>query len=134
MEHVKPTPPGLSCNKFCTWYFLLKFFLFLLGVLTVSIPQSTYTEDYSNTVTLDCVISGTPAATRVYWEATKNGVTTQIEVTNSTKYSGSSISTPSLTITNAISEDEGVYKCFAENVFGLAESNQTTLDIVPGSK
>ncbi|CAC5393170.1 HMCN [Mytilus coruscus] len=100
------------------------------SVLTVNIPQSTYREDYSDTVTLECIISGTPAATRVYWEATKNDVTTQIEVTNSIKYSGSSISTPSLTISNAILEDEGVYKCFAENVVGLAESNPTTLDIV----
>jgi hypothetical protein len=99
----------------------------------VDIPQSNYKVDYSNIVTLECIVSGTPAATRVYWEFEKDGVTTEIDMSNSVKYTGSTVGTPSLTINNAVLEDEGVYKCFAINIVGLGESNPTTLDVV-GSK
>jgi hypothetical protein len=49
------------------------------------------------------------------------------------KYSGSTVSTPSLTITNAQNSDEGNYVCYATNLAGTGSSSQTFLDVV-GSK
>jgi hypothetical protein len=52
----------------------------------------------------------------VFWQHTRNGVTTQILIANSAgKYSGGTVATPSLTINNAVFEDDGQYQCFAQN-------------------
>ena len=52
---------------------------------------------------------------------------------NNNKYSGSTVQTPSLTITGATAGDEGNYVCSATNSVGTATSSDTFLDVV-GSK
>lgn len=52
---------------------------------------------------------------------------------STTKYSGSTVGEPSLTINNANSNDETFYICYASNSVGTGQSSQTYLDVV-GSK
>lgn len=60
-----------------------------------------------------------------------NGVFTDLQSSN--RYTGSSVSNPSLTITNTVAGDIGDYKCYATNSVGTGESAQTLLNVV-GSK
>lgn len=53
--------------------------------------------------------------------------------TANNKYGGSTVSSPSLTISNAVVADEGYYVCYAENSVGTGQSSQTFLDVI-GSK
>ncbi|XP_063428592.1 hemicentin-1-like isoform X15 [Mytilus trossulus] len=106
-------------------------FLDVIGnILTVTIQQSQYSVTIGQTVTLGCTVTGSPAATNVYWQKTVNNVVTTISSnTNTNKYSGSIVSTPSLTIFNADQSDEATYVCFATNGVGLGQSTQTFLDV-----
>jgi hypothetical protein len=82
---------------------------------------------------MKCTITSNPTHTSVYWQRISNGVTQTITVTNNNKYSGSSVTTPSLTIFNTDSNDEGDYICFATNSVGTGQSSRGTLDVT-GSK
>lgn len=104
------------------------------GVPTVLLSKTTETVVFGSTVIIVCTISSQlPAATRVFWQFTKNSQTTQIEVSTSQgKYSGSTVNTPSLTITNTDFNDEGRYQCFAENAVGIGQSDTLVLGISGG--
>ena len=82
-------------------------------------------------MTLTCTVTANPAHTTVYWQKIVNSVATTVSVNN--RYSGSTVSTPSLTITNAEQSDEGFYVCYATNSIGTGNSQQTFLDVI-GSK
>ena len=70
----------------------------------------------------------------MYWQRTINGQTTQITTgTNTNKYSGSTVNTPSLTINNVAQSDTGSYRCLADNVIGTGQSQITVLNVA-GSK
>lgn len=71
--------------------------------------------------------------TSVFWQHTRNGVTTHILIANSAgKYSGGTVATPSLTINNAVFEDDGQYQCFAQNLVGIGQSVELNLNIAGG--
>ena len=102
--------------------------------MSVVVPQSQYSANYGQSVTLVCSVSGTPAATSVYWQKVKNGQTTTINTnSNSNKYSGVTLQNPSLTISNVDNSDEATYTCFGVNSIGTGQSQQTVLSIL-GSK
>ena len=82
-------------------------------------------------VTLGCTVSANPTHTTVYWRKIVNGVPQALPTDN--RYSGSTVSNPSLTISNLMSGDIGNYKCYATNSVGTGESAQTYLNVV-GSK
>ncbi|XP_052061302.1 hemicentin-1-like [Mytilus californianus] len=110
-------------------------FLDVLGdILTVIIPQSQYQNDFGTNATLTCLVTGSPAATNVYWtKSHAGGTSTNIDMTNTNKYSGSSVNNPSLVISNVGTNDEGDYVCWATNAVGTAQSSSTNL-IISGSK
>ena len=109
-------------------------FFNLIGVPTVQVQQSSYSVTTGNTVTLVCTVTSNLAITNVQWQRNVNGgITTITSNTNTNKYSGSTTTTPSLTIFNAASSDVGTYTCFASNNVGTGQSTTTTLSVT-GSK
>lgn len=104
------------------------------GPPVVSIAQSSYSVNIGNSITLFCTVSATPPEFNVYWtRAVNNQQEEVISTTNSGKYSGSTVSSPSLVIFNTDLNDIALYRCHAENSVGIGQSNTTTLTVV-GSK
>jgi len=60
-----------------------------------------------NPVTLGCSVQANPMHTTVVWRDMMNGVATDLPA--SSRYSGSTVSNPSPSITNAHSSDLGIY-------------------------
>jgi hypothetical protein len=100
----------------------------------VNILSSTYSVNVGSSVTLQCTVSANPIHTTVYWKRITNEVSTDVNVfTNSNRYGGSTVNSPSLIISNAVTSDEGFYVCYATNSVGTGQSSQTYLDVA-GSK
>ena len=77
-----------------------------------------------------CTVTSNLAINNVYWQRNVGGTITTIQsTTNTNKYSGSTSSSPSLTIFNVASSDLGTYTCFASNIVGTGQSSTTTLVI-----
>ena len=89
----------------------------VVGPPTVVLPETHQVNVGSNNI-LDCTVNGVPEVTAVYW--TKEGVV--ININDNSRYTGSSVNEPSLTITNAKSKDIGIYSCCAVNSY----NNQAT--------
>ncbi|XP_033751408.1 hemicentin-1-like isoform X5 [Pecten maximus] len=98
------------------------------SVPNVQVAQPSYSVTKGGTITLACTVTGIPAATSVAWKRTSGGTETVVS-TATTKYSGSTIATPSLTITGAASEDAATYVCTATNSVGEGRSTQTSLSV-----
>ncbi|XP_052103257.1 hemicentin-1-like [Mytilus californianus] len=98
---------------------------------TVTVTLSNYNTNIGGTVILGCTVDATPAATNVYWQRIINNQQQSIDTTSSnSRYSGSTVSSPSLVITNAQSLDEGNYICYATNSIGTSNSQQTYLNVL----
>lgn len=94
------------------------------------IPQDQYKFDVGTDATLECRVTGSPTATKVYWTKSQAGGASQtINMTDTNKYSGSSLTSPSLVIRNAQSSDDGTYRCWATNAVGTAQSSPTKVTI-----
>lgn len=64
------------------------------------------------------------------WQKNIAGIITSITSTTDTnKYTGSTVSTPSLTILSTELADTGSYTCFASNSVGTGQSTVTTLTV-----
>jgi len=98
--------------------------------LSVSMYNSKYTVFSGETVTLGCKIDGSPSAIVVYWTKTRGNVNEKI-LTNNTKYSGSAVNTPSLTIYDVDQGDDGIYICYAISTVGSFNSSKMFLDVIP---
>lgn len=108
--------------------------MFPTAIPTVTISPSTYSVTTGQSVTLSCTVSSNLAITSVQWQRNIGGtITTITSTTNTNKYSGSTVSTPSLTIFSSNSGDAGTYTCFATNSVGTGQSNAATLSVT-GSK
>ena len=105
----------------------------MTDVPVVNVQQLTYSTNIGQDITLGCSVTANPTQTDVYWQRTVNGQTTRISTTNSNKYSGSTVTTPSLTIANVQQSDAGTYRCLADNVIGTGQSQLTVLNVA-GSK
>ena len=102
---------------------------------TVQVQQPSYSVTTGNSVTLICTVSSSLPITSVQWQRNIGGSITAINSnTNTSKYSGSTTTTPSLTIFNAASSDVGAYTCFASNSEGRGQSKTTTLSVIVQSK
>ncbi|GFR66575.1 hemicentin-1 [Elysia marginata] len=87
---------------------------------TVTVPEGTAES------TLLCTVSGNPAVNNVYW--LRNGALVDT-VASPAKYSGSSLSTPSLTIRDLVRGDSGQYVCAAVNSIGATNSQTVTVTV-----
>ncbi|XP_071176354.1 cell adhesion molecule CEACAM6-like [Mytilus edulis] len=102
-----------------------------------TIPKSTYNQLPGKQIILGCSVSSPNSPIQqVQWTLTNYGgqVTDHILVSTSNgKYSGSTTSSPSLTINNVASTDQGTYSCKARNLVGTSRNNPTTTLTVTGS-
>ncbi|XP_069133119.1 mucin-22-like isoform X2 [Argopecten irradians] len=98
------------------------------AVPTVTVAQSAYSTTTGTSVTLTCTVSSATTVTTVFWQRTIGGNTITLTIDN-VNYSGSSPSTPSLTVIAADSGDVGSYTCFAVNSAGTGNSAATTLSV-----
>lgn len=105
----------------------------ITGVPTVTTGSGS-TVYVGDNATVTCIVSGTPAATSVSWQRTINSVTMTVNLNNFSKYSGGTLTTPSLSIFNVSKEDEGSYSCQATNVIGTGQSVTSAFLSVIGSK
>ena len=105
---------------------------FIVDIPVVNVLSNQYSVNIGSSVTLECTVVASPTHTTVYWERNVNGVSTRI-TTGTGKYTGSTVSNPSLTVNNADNSDEGFYICFATNSVGTGQSSNTYLDVL-GSK
>ncbi|XP_069133871.1 basement membrane-specific heparan sulfate proteoglycan core protein-like [Argopecten irradians] len=98
------------------------------AVPNVQVAQTSYSVLKGGTITLVCTLTGAPPATSVVWKRTSGGTETAVSTTLA-NYSGSTVSTPSLTITGAASVDAATYVCTATNSVGDGRSGQTSLSV-----
>ena len=83
-------------------------------------------EGQSNTIT--CSVSSISVITDVTWiktTAVGNEIVSVVGVDG--KFSGGTLSDPSLTINNIAKSDEGTYMCRAKNCFGTTSSEYSVL-------
>jgi hypothetical protein len=100
-------------------------------VPVVTVTNPSYSINIGNTVTLDCTVTANPTENNVYWQKIVNGITSTINSgTNTNKYGGSTVQSPSLQIFNTDQSDEATYVCFATNSIGTGQSQQTTLNVI----
>jgi hypothetical protein len=92
------------------------------------VEQPSYSVTTDNTVTLVCTVSSSLPINNVQWQRNIGGSITTI-TSDTTKYSGSTTTTPFLTIFSASSSDAGTYTCFASNSVGTGQSTTTTLSV-----
>lgn len=92
--------------------------------------QLSYSVQTSDSVTMMCIISANPSATSVTWYRVASAGLEAIVVGSSSKYSGGSLTTPSLTISNTVDSDRGTYRCTATNAVGTGSSANVILDVV----
>ncbi|XP_062585829.1 hemicentin-1-like, partial [Saccostrea cucullata] len=83
---------------------------------------SSLTVNIGSSAVLNCYVTSTTTVSSVTWHYQKNGVTTNINTGNTTKYSGSTVGTPSLTVKNVQIDDIGNYRCLAQNSAGIGQS------------
>lgn len=89
------------------------------------------TTNPGNIANISCKVTG--AYSSVFWEHQYNGVTSIVNTSVSSKYSGGSILTPSLTIYNFAVSDIGSYRCSAQNSLGTAHSPTMAFMDIPKS-
>ena len=105
--------------------------LYLLAVPVVTVPNSEYQGNFGQTAILVCTVTANPTHTRVYWKKLVNGVLSDVDMTSS-KFSGSSVGQPSLTVSSLNKNDEVFYQCYADNNVGTGKSQQTFLRVIGG--
>ncbi|VDI83973.1 Hypothetical predicted protein [Mytilus galloprovincialis] len=99
--------------------------------LKITVPQSSYSVLIGNSVTLICNVTSHIERFDVYWErfpkysneSSVLAIDSEMLSNISTKYGGSNNNTPSLTIFDAETFDEGIYICFAANYNEYEEWN-----------
>ncbi|XP_062609592.1 muscle M-line assembly protein unc-89-like [Saccostrea cucullata] len=91
------------------------------GLPNVTIGSSLVVYIGSSAI-LHCYVTSTTNISSVTWHYQKKGITTTINTGNTTKYSGSTVGTPSLTVKNVQVEDIGNYRCLAQNSAGIGQS------------
>jgi hypothetical protein len=102
---------------------------FVTDLPVVTIPFNTYEVTVGGYIIIQCIVSSDSAVTAVKWTKTLNRQTEIILTHGNFRYTGGTIDSPSLGITQATLADEGSYTCSATNFVGTTSSQQTYLYI-----
>lgn len=118
----------------------IRIFIIILGSTPVTtISQSTYNKKNGKQIILGCSVSSSNSPIQQLQCMDTNQYVAQVidhilVSTSYGKYSGSTTSSPSLTIHNVASTDEGAYSCKARNLVGTSRNNPTTTLTVTSSR
>ncbi|XP_069114865.1 opioid-binding protein/cell adhesion molecule-like [Argopecten irradians] len=112
-----------------SFYKIYPSFISLTDVPTVSVGSASYSVALGGTATLGCTVSASPAVTSLYWSKVVNGASSTIVTSGNTRYSGGTISSPSLVISSLETGDTGTYRCNAVNSIGTGQSSLTSLTV-----
>lgn len=98
---------------------------------TVTLTSTQFPVIVGNDIVLGCNVISNPTHTEVYWVFTNNAgqATTITSSTNTVKYGGVTIQSPSLVLRNADFSDIGKYICYAKNSIGTGNSEEATLEV-----
>lgn len=101
-----------------------------LPLVVISPTDADVLQGQSQLIT--CTIIGEPAAVAIDWYFTPHGSDRQqkLSLLNSARYSGGNTLTPSLTILNFQSSDNGNYVCVATNAVGRSSSTYCVLRFI----
>ena len=102
----------------------------ILAFPNVTIGSTNYQALVGSSQILECNITADPAVDSVYWEVEVGGLVMTINTSDTSKYSGSTPTDPSLTINSIAFSDEGNYKCYTTNIAGTSNSSQAALDVI----
>lgn len=97
----------------------------------IIIPQNSYDVILGENITIACEIRSHPSPTKVFWQRNVTGEFTPITI-DGVRVSGSSVASPSLTISFVTFEDDGEYICVVDNFVGEGRSNLTILSVIGG--
>lgn len=86
------------------------------------IAQNSYSVNLGGAVELVCIVSADPPVSSITWTRTINGVTATLNIGSLARFTGGTVSNPSLTILNAQASDEGTYVCSAQSSAGTGQS------------
>lgn len=90
-----------------------------------------YDVIYGESVELNCTVTYAPDLLNVTWMRATTPVSV-VDMSNTAKYSGSTISNPHLTIHNLVTADADDYYCKASNAHEEMESSHITLRVNGG--
>ncbi|XP_034301112.2 immunoglobulin superfamily member 10 isoform X1 [Magallana gigas] len=96
---------------------------YLPGLPNVTLGSSVLVYSGS-TATLNCYVTSLTTVSSIIWLYQKNGVTSVINTGDTSKYSGGTVGTPSLSVKNVQVTDVGNYRCQAQNTAGIGQSEQ----------
>lgn len=107
--------------------------IYIAGLPSVS-TGSGGTVNLGGSKYINCTVTGSYAISRVFWEHQYNGVTSVLDTSDSTKYRGGTVSSPSLTIYSFAISDIGSYRCSAQNSVGTVHSPTMAFVDIPKCK
>jgi len=87
---------------------------------------------YDESVELNCTVTYAPDLQTVTWMRATTPVSV-VDMSNTAKYTGSTISNPHLTIHNVVTVDADKYYCKASNAHEEMESSHITLTVNGGT-
>lgn len=90
-----------------------------------------YNVIYGVSIELNCTVTYAPDLLSVTWIRTTSPVSV-VDMSNTAKYSGSTISNPHLTIHNVVTTDADEYYCNASNAHEEMESSRIALRVNGG--
>ncbi|XP_062583572.1 receptor-type tyrosine-protein phosphatase eta-like [Saccostrea cucullata] len=99
------------------------------GVLTVTTGPKVAGR-YRGSVTITCTVEG-PEVNKILWKKYRDNTHLQNITINGSKYTGGTVSIPSLTINSLTDDDMGQYQCTASNPGGTyLSNNKATVNIL----
>ena len=98
----------------------------MLDIPVVRVKSSSYLTQIHDDVVLHCEVQFSSSVVYLYWQQDCLNLT----VSNTVRYRGGTIDSPSLVIHNVTYEDTGYFTCNVVNLFGTGTSLVITLTVV----
>lgn len=103
------------------------------SIPVVYTPETTIAAPVTSTIILDCQYRSLWNITNVVWQKKTMNETFILDQSKDLNiYSGGTNDNPSLVINRMKVYDEGIYRCFVENLFGMGRGLDIFVSVQPG--